>query len=115
MAFFADLSPYPYWAVQGFETVYVGWLDEGESFPVGETSQEFRDQLRELCRRPVSQTRGYHSCPFCKRMTGSAEIRVVGVADVYMAPDLIHHYVEVHRYKPPDGFIAAVLDSDDGY
>ena len=31
---------------------------------------------------------------------------------VYAAPSLVHHYVVAHDYRPPDGFIAAVLAWD---
>lgn len=32
---------------------------------------------------------------------------------VYVAPELILHYIEAHLYKPPDEFINAVLRSPD--
>ena len=40
------------------------------------------------------------------------EIRVRGdERTVYAAPTLIVHYVEAHRYRPPEEFIAAVLNA----
>jgi hypothetical protein len=40
---------------------------------------------------------------------GSAEIRVFGKDGlIYAAPNLIYHYVSVHRYKPPDEFLEAL-------
>jgi hypothetical protein len=114
MTFFEDLSPYTY--IHPEEelpgTVNIGWLDRGQPFPVGKTSAQFRAKLMDLCRRPVKQTRGFHSCPFCRgrnRPRGSAEIRVRGTGRVYAAPTLVHHYVTVHQYKPPEEFIEAVL------
>jgi hypothetical protein len=43
------------------------------------------------------------------RLLGSAEIRVFSESGaIYAAPDLIYHYMVVHRYKPPDQFISAL-------
>ena len=67
--------------------------------------------------------RGWQECPFCEEEypihvevdgerwpVGDAEIRVPGRAGrVYSAPTLIAHYVDAHRYRPPDEFIEAVL------
>jgi hypothetical protein len=42
-------------------------------------------------------------------LLGSAEIRVFADSGaIYAAPDLIYHYMAVHRYKPPDQFITAL-------
>lgn len=40
---------------------------------------------------------------------GDAEIRVSGPDATYAAPTLVAHHTAVHRYRPPDGFIAAVM------
>ncbi len=40
---------------------------------------------------------------------GSAEIRVLGKELVFAAPNLVHHYVAVHHYRPPDVFVEAAL------
>ncbi|MEW6206883.1 MAG: hypothetical protein AB1631_00845 [Acidobacteriota bacterium] len=41
---------------------------------------------------------------------GSGEIRVRGRGRIrYAAPTLIYHYIETHRYLPPQEFIEAVL------
>ena len=43
------------------------------------------------------------------RLLGSAEIRVFADGGaIYAAPDLIYHYMVVHRYKPPDQFISSL-------
>jgi hypothetical protein len=42
-------------------------------------------------------------------MLGSAEIQVAGKGDrIYVAPDLIYHYIAVHQYLPPAEFLDAV-------
>src|SRR5436190_13617844 len=78
MAYFPDLSPYTYFPGES-DTFNIGWLDPSEPFPNGETSEEFRQKLERLLSTPEMQTRGFHSCRFCKgkgRVSGSAEIRV---------------------------------------
>jgi hypothetical protein len=41
---------------------------------------------------------------------GSAEIRVPsGNGTIYVAPNLIIHYIREHGYRPPDEFIRALL------
>jgi hypothetical protein len=34
----------------------------------------------------------------------------LGTFDVYAAPNLIYHYIEVHHYKPPDEFLNALRE-----
>ena len=47
-----------------------------------------------------------------KSPRGSGEIRVRGTdRTAYTAPILIVHYVEAHGYRPPEEFIAAILNS----
>ena len=81
---------------------------------------------------------GYHDCEFCngsedfvswdwRKMTdnphsikpptcgehclGSGDILVFGPEEIYIAPDLIYHYISDHDYSPPDEFVQAVLSS----
>jgi hypothetical protein len=114
VAFFEDLTPYTYFhPEEEGEVVNVGWLDPIHPFPVGETSEAFRDKLFRLCQIPLQQTRGGYPCYYCKDRdripVSSCEMRVAGNGKVYAAPQLVHHYVVAHGYKPPDEFIAAVL------
>jgi hypothetical protein len=114
VTYFDDLTPYIYFHSEEDQpgSVNIGWLDRKRPFPTGKTSKEFRAKLKQLCRRPVKQTRGFLPCYFCKgrdRPHGSAEIRVAGAGKVYAAPTLVHHYVVAHDYRPPEEFIAAVL------
>ena len=123
MSYFADLSIYTY--SKGFihpKTYNIGWLDNKNLYPTGNTSDTFIDCLFEICCSPVAQTRGWHSCPFCDEypveihknnqtlVLGSAEIMVQGREIVYMAPNLIGHYVDAHKYCPPTDFIDAVVE-----
>jgi hypothetical protein len=133
MTYYEDLSPYEYFENEplGVKAINVGWLGEGELFPTGETSQEFKAKLFEFCldEYVVSIARGFHMCEFCDVSVeewyeqsntrygekahwlniGTGEIRVIGQSALYAAPTLIYHYVVEHNYNPPDEFIEAVL------
>jgi hypothetical protein len=112
MAFFPDLSPHTYSPTRGLKILNVGWLDEGNVFPVGHTSQRFQDALAELCQRPIILHRGVHGCWFCgpNKKCGNGQIRVFARTGIgYAAPTLVHHYVVDHDYLPPLEFVEAVL------
>jgi len=130
--YFADLSPYTYLPSEAgsLPALNVGWLERGQPFPRGAVTEEFLDRLFAACRSPVAATRGFHVCSLCpppsggvprpatirragvEQSVGSAEIRVRGGdGRVYAAPTLVYHYVEAHRYLPPQEFVAAVIAS----
>jgi hypothetical protein len=115
MPFFDDLTPYAYFHPEPDPpgTVNVGWVDWGHPYPIGETAEAFRAKLRRLCVTNVRMTNGLYLCSMCfgpSRPTSSAEIRVPGKGGrVFAAPSLIAHYVDVHRYRPSEEFIEAVM------
>ena len=118
MTYFSDLSPLTYWGPEP-GVFAVGWLDENHEFPKEKVSEEFENALGVACRSYlVKFTRGWHECPFScpvrkgflKEASGSAELRVWAESGViYAAPELIHHYVVAHEYRPPDEFVQAVM------
>jgi hypothetical protein len=124
MTYFADLSNYVYGPLSGTNalTRNVGWLSPSVAFSTGDVDEEFMTCLWQFCTVSIVQTRGLHECEFCRTraanvaerrgqqlLLGSAEIRVFSKAgDVYAAPNLIYHYVDVHHYLPPAEFIEAV-------
>jgi hypothetical protein len=85
--------------------------------------RESWERLLQLCLNPVNRTRGWYRCPFCKEPypacievdgrsvpLGDGEIRVEGVDHKrYATPNLICHYVQRHRYLPPEEFQRALL------
>jgi hypothetical protein len=94
----------------------IGWLDSHHDFRRGESTEEFKAILENMC----NETR-YHlwraprHCSICKRdLVGSlaAEIRVRGMDVVYAAPNVVSHHVAVHGYMPPPEFVEAVLKSN---
>lgn len=126
-----DLDPYlgcPADADLGLDPRAVGWLRRGQNFEAGPVPDNFPDALLAFCldRHTVCARPGSLPCLLCGQRPapitldgegarsgvahfGVAEIRVLGRDDIYAAPTLIHHYVTVHQYRPPDVFIRAVL------
>lgn len=44
---------------------------------------------------------------------GASNLLVPGDDCIYVAPSLIAHFIDGHRYRPPDEFIAAVVKYPD--
>src|SRR5262249_2131508 len=117
---FEDLTEYNYLRLatnSSVRTLNVGWLEESHAFSSGPLPLAAVERLRQLVEfGPTNATRGLHFCRLCPagdddadRACGHAEIRVVGTDGTrYAAPTLIHHYVTVHNYKPPQAFVDAL-------
>lgn len=105
------------------QAIRIGWLDRDQPFSKGVADPAFVEKLKVYYDRRVRQSRGFHVCPFCeerrfglpvelggKMLTlGSAEIEVRDVQGrIYVAPDLLYHYITEHGYLPPREFIDAV-------
>ena len=121
---FEDLTPYGYLRQAGTSsvpTLNVGWLEKGHPFSSGVLPTAAVERLRQLVELWATKaTRGMHFCDLCpaadddSRAWGHAEIRVVGSDGTrYAAPTLIHHYVTVHGYHPPQPFLDALLRGAD--
>jgi hypothetical protein len=124
MTYFKDLSEYAYgdptFSRSGTKTV--GWLGRDHDFPTKLPSDDILDLLWVFCSTSVALTRGAHDCEFCpsgsayfaerngqRLFLGAAEIRVFSEqGQIYAAPTLIYHYVQVHHYLPPDKFLEAL-------
>jgi hypothetical protein len=92
--------------------VAIGWLDIAHSFEKGPSSLDFQRKLDDICSRPVRRTRSFQPCVFCQNgnVSGNGEVHVLGSAGaIFVAPELIGHYVKVHEYLPPASFIDAVM------
>ncbi len=127
MSFYPDLSTYTYHVkVINPNFRNIGWLDDQHTVNQGPVSEEFLDRLWAYCQKSVREFRGFHFCDFCDAAIqpiisnrskeelnlGAAEIRVPGKNDiVYIAPNLIYHYVTAHHYQPPAEFVEAVINS----
>src|SRR5215471_1195508 len=119
--FMEDLSAYRYHHCDGLPGVLpIGWLSAGHSFATGHVPRSILDTLVQLAVfKSINFMRGMHRCEFCQqeeivaefegvvRMLGCAEVWVPGEGVLYAAPNLIVHYIGVHRYKPPEQFVRA--------
>ncbi|MDM7991825.1 MAG: hypothetical protein QUS11_00760 [Candidatus Fermentibacter sp.] len=128
MAYYRDLSRFRYESGLLHGGLSVGWLTWWLPYRRGRAPEGFPAALLDLCMGPKAvQHRGLHYCPFCFRWRQGSPIRlrhdgreallggsIVAVrhpdGTIFAAPDLICHYVEIHRYLPPAKFIEAVLD-----
>ena len=135
MTWFDDLTDYSYDQQPGLTPcVNVGWLDGAKDYPRGPVPEGFVERLEQFCQIHVHATMDVHSCtldgcgeeeadgwyveseldayldPPPRGLLGAAEIRAFGADGViYAAPNMIVHYVADHEYRPPDGFIEAIL------
>lgn len=138
--YYADLSTIPNsWHGSVLSGKAVGWLSCEYSYPKGKIASGFLERLSIFCCSSHIYYMGYHYCEFCngpksnnwnwremiddtpsmklptcgdnRHCLGSGDILIFGPGDVYIAPNMIYHYVADHDYLPPDEFIQAVLFS----
>ncbi len=94
----------------------VGWLHPGAPFAQEAVPAPIRERLRRfaaLWRESIAALgwgmfRGFHKCEFCGRAHGSGNFGVPRGRLLFVAPELVSHYVEEHGYAPPREFQAAV-------
>ncbi|MGF1430639.1 hypothetical protein [Kitasatospora sp. LaBMicrA B282] len=130
MTYYPDLSEYAY-SPSAIPDLNVGWLARWHRYTKGEVSADFLAALARQASVTRSQTRGFHPCPFCRPWSrkggeegaaravgirlGSAEMHAFSRdGRVFAAPNLVHHYVDRHGYRPPTEFVEAVLDVAEG-
>ncbi|MCT9104998.1 hypothetical protein ACFWD7_12685 [Streptomyces mirabilis] len=122
MTYYADFSLYDYHAKP--EGLTIGWLEAGFDCSIDEVPEEDLANIIDLGSLRQHASRGWHSCTLCPEYTehtatsaragftywlGHAEIRPVSDDGVlYVAPNLIIHYIVDHLYGPPAEFIDAV-------
>lgn len=124
-----DLSRYQYHHCDGLPGVLpVGWLSIAHDYQKGPVARPLLDKLTYLAVfKSINFMRGAHRCELCDdgepvaekdgavRSLGSAEVWLPGDNVLYAAPNLIVHYISVHRYQPPQSYLDAVdaLDVDE--
>jgi len=119
MTWFADDTPLDYFpgGNKGL-LIAVGWLEGGHPFDIGEVDRHVYERLAILLRDPFQPfvSGGAHACSICvfeAEAKGSANLFVPAGKVVYVCPDLILHYMNAHRYRPPSAFCEAVLACPD--
>lgn len=97
----------------------VGWLSSEHEFPTGETPPAVLEHVREFCQRwqdclealSFPLFGGVHQCEVCHSSTGYGNVGVPAGDLLYVAPELLAHYIEAHRYAPPAEFVTAIMAS----
>jgi hypothetical protein len=110
---FEDLSPCTYFPVD-VKLVSVGWLERGKPYTTGEVDRAVYDALVEMVKNPWQGLAcgGFHECDLCQfagEARGCANLFVPADGVLYVAPQLITHYINAHGYVPPAIFSRAVL------
>ena len=116
MAYFPDMGTATQIA-SGPSVRDVGWLTVTVPYATGEMPPEFVSKLRLLATHWGASTEalgwpaagGPHTCEICGRARAAGNFGVPGDSVLYVAPEMVAHYVEAHSYAPPDAFVGAVL------
>jgi hypothetical protein len=127
---YPDLSPYGHPPSESPPKLFaVGWLEPGFEYRQGDVGAGFVRKLADLLVNPWQPAiaMGGHRCGFCRLTGGPASFRLgslasssevrMGVSNLWLpaegflfvAPSLILHYMDAHRYSPPEEFQAAVM------
>lgn len=80
-------------------------------FTRGSSPPDFVSALREhvaTAWQPVVAA-GVHECEICANARAGGNLWIPAPQVVFVAPEMIAHYVEAHGYKPPDAFVRAVM------
>jgi hypothetical protein len=126
MAYEPDLATTGLFGIQA-PVKSVGYLSREHDYPKGDVSDAVFDRMASLVLLHLLNTLGYHDCDlgFCASnrrqpelywrgmrisRSSSSNILVPDKTVIYMAPQLILHYIKEHRYRPPGCFLEAVLN-----
>src|SRR5438045_7091489 len=86
----------------------IGWLSNNHPFPSGDTPAWFLDLLETWC-RSCNEIEGLlawplfcgpHKCELCHQYMAIGNIGVTAGEVLFVAPQMIAHYVKVHNYAP---------------
>lgn len=118
MSFFQDMGTVSM-AAAGDHVRAVGWLHPDHPYTKGEVSPDFLARLKEFAAQCGQSAEalffgawgGIHTCEFCGKAHSAAEFGVPGDDVLFVAPQMIVHYIEQHGYCPPAEFAAAVMRS----
>src|SRR5262245_56368124 len=97
----------------------IGWLSSRHPFAQADVPAQAPARRRRCV--PQSRVRGkalgwgaymgVHRCELCCRFRSSGEFGVPDGTLLFVAPVMIEHYVKLHRSRPPDEFMTALMRS----
>lgn len=111
--FIEDLSTRAYFA-HGQYARAVGWLETDHPYQQGTVPVRFLARLKQhvdTAYQPVLFM-GFHECSLCQegdRKAGLRNLLIPTERLLYVAPEMIVHYIEDHGYQPPQEFVEAVM------
>ncbi len=100
------------WNPEYYKMKAIGYLDITEEFEKGVVTTKFIDKLKILWNEGLTlASMGHHTCEFCFNDTSSSEKTLIDKENniKYFFPEMIFHYIEVHKFKPSDKFIELVM------
>jgi hypothetical protein len=97
----------------------IGWLHPDYTYTKGEVPAQFLARLKAFVSRSGDSAEalyfgafgGFHTCEFCGQAHGIGNFGVPSGDLLFVAPEMVVHYIEQHDYRPPDEFVAAMLRS----
>ena len=118
MSFFPDLGTTTL-LVSGDHVRAIGWLHPDHPYTEGQVSAEFLERLKEFVSQSSESASalffgafgGFHTCEFCGWAPGHANFGVPDGEILYVAPEMVVHYIQEHDYCPPAAFVRAVMRS----
>lgn len=97
----------------------VGWLDVAQPYRKGRVDAMVVERLRSFAKNwgesvtaldwPVAA--GMHTCNLCQRFRASGTFGVPSGQILFVCPEMLAHYVEVHMYLPPIEFREALVSA----
>ena len=115
MAWYADESPIDFSGdLVRADLRAIGWLERGKPYAQGEVARAFYEKLREIARSPwqPAVAGGTHVCDLCQFEPEARDGNNLFIPNgkvIFVAPVLVVHYINAHRYAPPEVFRDAVM------
>jgi len=104
---------------ENYKIVAVGYLSIDEDFEKGEVPKTFLTKLKILWNQSFTlYTLGHHDCEFCidegnyknrAQSSSSKDLTDKENNIKYYFPEMIFHYIKVHKFKPSNDFIEFVM------
>ena len=97
----------------------IGWLDAQHDFSIGESPRAFITKLEEMVDRCNDSIEalgwgmfmGCHTCNLCNEFKSDLNLGVPDGEILFVAPEMVVHYIKHHSYRPPTQFMDAVMNS----
>ncbi len=94
----------------------VGWLDDTHEFTKAEIPQQLQVKLRQYSDNWDKSTAalewpaaaGVHECELCGDYSSGGNFGVPSQEHLFVCPQMVCHYVEIHGYRPPEVFLRAL-------